>query len=167
MPDFRPPTHSSSKFENCSELRTGVYPSNFAPVGTKLWENAFQTVPGISIFAAKNSKCLRLVYKLWTAVCPSRIAPIGLKLGQNAFQTIPGISFFDAQKVENWQQKFWNFRTAVYPPRIARIGLKLGQNAFQTIPNISSFDPETLKNYPSVTPISFWRFFVVIPCYLT
>ena len=27
-----------------------VYPSNMAPFGLKLWENAFQTIPNISFF---------------------------------------------------------------------------------------------------------------------
>ena len=27
-----------------------VYPSNMAPIGVKLWENAFQTIPDISFF---------------------------------------------------------------------------------------------------------------------
>ena len=31
-----------------------VYPSNMAPFGLKLWENAFQTIPNISFFDAEN-----------------------------------------------------------------------------------------------------------------
>ena len=31
-----------------------VYPSNMAPFGLKLWENAFQTIPNISFFDAKK-----------------------------------------------------------------------------------------------------------------
>ena len=27
-----------------------VYPSNMAPIGVQLWENAFQTIPDISFF---------------------------------------------------------------------------------------------------------------------
>ena len=30
-----------------------VYPSNMAPFGLKLWENAFQTIPNISFFDAE------------------------------------------------------------------------------------------------------------------
>ena len=69
-----------------------------APFGLKLWGNAFQTIPDISIFHAENIKCLQSFRKLWTAVYLPRLAPIGLKHGQNAFQTIPDISYFDIQK---------------------------------------------------------------------
>ena len=31
-----------------------VYPSNIAPIGVKLWENTFQTIPNISFFDAEN-----------------------------------------------------------------------------------------------------------------
>ena len=31
-----------------------VYPSNMAPFGFKLWENAFQTIPNISFFDAEK-----------------------------------------------------------------------------------------------------------------
>ena len=31
-----------------------VYPSNMAPFGLKLWENAFQTIPNISFFDAES-----------------------------------------------------------------------------------------------------------------
>ena len=31
-----------------------VYPSNMAPFGLKLWENAFQTIPNISFFDVEN-----------------------------------------------------------------------------------------------------------------
>ena len=31
-----------------------VYPSNMAPFGLKLWENAFQTIPNISFFDAEK-----------------------------------------------------------------------------------------------------------------
>ena len=33
-----------------------VYPSNMAPFGLKLWENAFQTIPNISFFDAEKTK---------------------------------------------------------------------------------------------------------------
>ena len=32
------------------KLRTAVYPSNKAPIGLKLCQNAFQTIPDISFF---------------------------------------------------------------------------------------------------------------------
>ena len=32
-----------------------VYPSNMAPFGLKLWENAFQTIPNISFFDAEKN----------------------------------------------------------------------------------------------------------------
>ena len=31
-----------------------VYPSNMAPFGLKLWENAFQTIPNISFSMSKK-----------------------------------------------------------------------------------------------------------------
>ena len=33
-----------------------VYPSNVAPIGTKLWENAFQKIPHVSFFDAKKNR---------------------------------------------------------------------------------------------------------------
>ena len=43
-----------------------VYPSSMAPIGVKLWENAFQTIPDISFFNTQKlcwpsrlSKCRR------------------------------------------------------------------------------------------------------------
>ena len=37
-----------------SKLRTAVYPPRMAPIGLKLWENAFQVIPDIWFFDAKN-----------------------------------------------------------------------------------------------------------------
>ena len=37
-----------------SKLRTAVYPPNMAPIGAKLCQNAFQVIPDISFFDAKN-----------------------------------------------------------------------------------------------------------------
>ena len=34
----------------------GVYPSRMAPIGTKLWENAFQTIPDIAFFDINQKK---------------------------------------------------------------------------------------------------------------
>ena len=67
-----------------------------APIGLKLCQNAFQTIPNVSFFDTK----IFLVdnfFKLLTAIYPSNRAPIGLKLCQNAFQTIPNISFSDVK----------------------------------------------------------------------
>ena len=36
------------------ELRTSVYPSNFAPIGLKLWENAFQTICNFRFFNSEK-----------------------------------------------------------------------------------------------------------------
>ena len=38
------------------KLQTAIYPSSMAPIGAKLWENAFQTIPDISFFDAENNK---------------------------------------------------------------------------------------------------------------
>ena len=75
-----------------------VYPSNMAPFGLKLCQNAFQVIPDVSFLDDKNIKNLQNVRELWTAVYLPRMAPIGLRLGQNTFQTIPDISFFDIEK---------------------------------------------------------------------
>ena len=69
---------------------SSAYPSNMAPIATKLRQNAFRTIPDISFFDQTN-----FYSKLRTAVYPPRMAPIGLKLRENAFQVIPDISFFD------------------------------------------------------------------------
>ena len=67
-----------------------------APIGTKLWENAFQVIPNVSFFDAKF--CFSEKYcELWKSVYPPRMAPIDLKLGQNAFQVIPELSLFNVK----------------------------------------------------------------------
>ena len=45
-----------ANFGNFSKLRTAVYPPRMAPIGAKLWENAFQTIPDISFFDAEKKK---------------------------------------------------------------------------------------------------------------
>ena len=40
-------------FENLSKLRTAVYPLNMARIGTKLWQNTFQTICNFSFFDAE------------------------------------------------------------------------------------------------------------------
>ena len=40
------------------ELRTSVYPSNMAPIGVKLWENAFQTICNFRFFDAQKSSSI-------------------------------------------------------------------------------------------------------------
>ena len=39
---------------------TADYPPNKAPIATKLWENAFQTIPVISFFDPKNVKTKKM-----------------------------------------------------------------------------------------------------------
>ena len=39
---------------NFVKLWPAVYPSRMAPFGLKLWENAFQTIPNISLFDAEK-----------------------------------------------------------------------------------------------------------------
>ena len=43
------------EFRFSSKLRTAVYPSNKAPIGAKLWENAFQTIPNTSFSDAQKN----------------------------------------------------------------------------------------------------------------
>ena len=49
-PTFHFATPNKSFWNDFSKLRTAVYPSNMAPIGTKLCQNAFQTIPDISFF---------------------------------------------------------------------------------------------------------------------
>ena len=44
------------RFIRAQDFQTAVYPSRMAPIGAKLWENAFQTIPDISFFDAENNK---------------------------------------------------------------------------------------------------------------
>ena len=69
-----------------------------APIGLKLCQNTFKTIPDVSFFDDKHIKMMPDFCKLWTAVYLPRMAPIGLRLGQNTFQTIPDISFFGIDK---------------------------------------------------------------------
>ena len=73
-----------------------------APIGAKLWETAFQTIPDISFFDAEKTKKKFFFVELWMAVYPSNMAAFGLKLWENAFQTIPNISFSTSKK--KWQK---------------------------------------------------------------
>ena len=55
-------TTDFANFENFVKLRTAVYPSKMALIGTKLGQNAFQTIPDISLLDAGNknkSICLQ------------------------------------------------------------------------------------------------------------
>ena len=45
------------------KLRTAFHPSNMAPIGLKLGQNAFQTIPDISFFDVENIKILRFFSK--------------------------------------------------------------------------------------------------------
>ena len=45
----------------CAKLRTAVYPPRMAPIGVKLWENAFQVIPNISFFGAQNIFCDKML----------------------------------------------------------------------------------------------------------
>ena len=46
-----------------SKLRTAVYPPNMAPIGAKLCQNAFQVIPDISFFDAKNKFSTKIFVK--------------------------------------------------------------------------------------------------------
>ena len=48
-----------ANFDFFGKLRTAVYPSNMAPIGLKLGQNAFQTIPDISFFDAPKVENLR------------------------------------------------------------------------------------------------------------
>ena len=43
-----------ANFDFFSKLRTVVYPPNMAPIGAKLWENAFQAICKFSFFDAEK-----------------------------------------------------------------------------------------------------------------
>ena len=70
-----------------------------APIGAKLWENAFQAICKFSFFGAENFFC-----KTLKKINPSNVARIGAKLWQNAFQTMCNFSFLNAEKVF-WTKK--------------------------------------------------------------
>ena len=107
-----------------AKLWTDVYPSRMPPIGAKLCQNAFQTIPNIWFFDAPQF----FFSKLWTAVYPPRMAPIGAKLCQNAFQTIPDIWFFDARK--NFWMRFSDQKWSI-KSKIARFG---GATHFWVLP---------------------------------
>ena len=46
-----------------------VYPSNIAPIGVKLWENAVQTLPDISFFEDQNKLLAIFLSKNWRRFC--------------------------------------------------------------------------------------------------
>ena len=118
-----------------------------APIGAKLGQNAFQTIPDVSFFDAekKIEKC----FELWTAVYPSRMAPIDLKLCQNAFQTLPNISCFDVE-----DQRIFRFF-------VKKIGWKCEMRVLE---ELWIFEPQwhiRLEKWPPINLISalynFWR----------
>ena len=49
-----PTKHYTPPKVDFSKLRTTIYPSNIAPIGAKLWENAFQAICNISFFDAEK-----------------------------------------------------------------------------------------------------------------
>ena len=44
------------------KFRTAVYPLRMAPIGMKLWENLFQTIPYISFLDAKQQLISEFVW---------------------------------------------------------------------------------------------------------
>ena len=54
-----PLTTDFANFEIFRELRTTVYPSNMAPIGLKLGQNAFRTIPDILFFDGQKVDVLR------------------------------------------------------------------------------------------------------------
>ena len=46
-----------------SKLRTAVYPSNMAPIGVKLWQNAFQTICNFSFFDPQKNFWIKFFQK--------------------------------------------------------------------------------------------------------
>ena len=47
-------THNIKILRFVGKLGAAVYPTRIAPIGLKLWENAFQTIPDISYFDPRN-----------------------------------------------------------------------------------------------------------------
>ena len=99
-----------------------VYPSRMAPIGAKLWENAFQTIPDISFFDAENQKKLN--------------GRSPLEHGSDRRETLGNRISDDSRHFIFRRQKKAKLRTAVYPLRMAPFGLRLWENAFQVIPDI-------------------------------
>ena len=52
-----------------SKLRTAVHPSNIAPIGTKLWENAFQTIPDVSFSNLEKKILISFFSKISVKFC--------------------------------------------------------------------------------------------------
>ena len=46
-----------------SKLRTAVYPPRMAPIGLKLCQNAFQTIPDVSFFDVKKNVFVKQIPK--------------------------------------------------------------------------------------------------------
>ena len=64
------------------KLQTSVYPSNIAPISTKLCQNAFQAIPNISFFDAENVGKKSIFYKTLNGRLP-------LKHSSDWPQTLP------------------------------------------------------------------------------
>ena len=127
-----------ANFEIFRELRTTVYPSNMAPIGLKICQNAFQTIPNISFCDTENITFLRFCRELWKACSPPKDGSVWPQTLPKRVSDDPRHFIFQRRKI------FSKLRTAVYPPNMAPIGAKLCQNAFQTIPNISFSDVEKI-----------------------
>ena len=59
-----PPVNNSGAPPNYydQKIRKAVYPSRMAPIGPKLWENAFQTIPDVSFFDAEHKNCFGEIF---------------------------------------------------------------------------------------------------------
>ena len=80
-----------------------------APFGLKLRENAFQTIPSISLFDAENIKNIEFLTNFERAFTPRGWLRSAPNFWENAFQTIPDFSSFDVEK------KFWRkFLTKIF-----------------------------------------------------
>ena len=104
-----------------------------APIGAKLGQNAFQTIPDISFFDAENQKMPNFEWpftpRIWLRSASN--------FGKTRFRRFPTFHFSTPKKKNRF---FPKLQTAVYPSNMAPIGTKLWENAFQTIPHVSFFD---------------------------
>ena len=77
------------------KLWTAVYPSRMAPIGAKLGQNAFQTIPDISFFDAENQKKMSNFEWPFT---PRICLCLASNFGKTCFRRFPTFHFSTSTK---------------------------------------------------------------------
>ena len=91
-------TTNVANFENFRKLWTAVYSSNMAPIGLKLCQNAFQTIPDISFFNAGHKFVFAFFANFEDPFTPRGWLRLAWNFGKTRFRRSPTFHFSTPKK---------------------------------------------------------------------